>query len=190
MKKKVFLIHEIYGVNTFIKKQAAAYSDSITTVECISLYPNSLAFSYEQANEAYDYFINNVGFEAPIKHLTKLLTEAIREYEEVVVIGFSVGATLAWKLSTLPLYRVVCIYGSRIRQYVNIQPNCHTLVILPSSEKSFDVNDMKQLLDHIPFVQIAQFPGEHGFMDSNNANYNQTSSIHAQSHILRFLQMH
>ncbi|MFJ7737284.1 dienelactone hydrolase family protein [Lysinibacillus sp. NPDC097287] len=187
MKRKVFILHEIYGVNNFIQEQASEFSDDQTVVECVALYPEGKVFSYAQEEEAYAYFTKEVGFDAPIEQLSQQLRIAIEQYEEVVLIGFSVGATLAWRLSTLPLRRVVCVYGSRIRQYLDIRPSCPTLVLMPSHEKSFDINEMKHTLQHIHFVQIMQFVGEHGFMDEQNRAFHLESALHARSQIKNFI---
>lgn len=188
MNRKIFILHEIYGMNDFINKQVLTYSDSTTSVECISLYQNEKVFTYNQEKEAYNYFMQEIGFDKPIQKLTALLLEAKNHYHEVVLIGFSVGATLAWRLSTCPIDRIICIYGSRIRQYMDVQPKCPTLVILPSKEKSFDVNEFKLALEMLPNVQIRQFAGQHGFMDDNNLSFCQRSYMQAQSEILRFLR--
>ncbi len=188
MNRKVFILHEIYGINNFIKVQADTYSDARTTVECISLYSGNKMFPYEQEQEAYEYFINEVGFDAPLEKLTQKLLEAKKQYDEVMLIGFSVGATLAWRLSILPLQRIICIYGSRIRQYLNVIPACPTLVILPSLEKSFSVHELKEALDVLPIVQTKQFTGLHGFMDCHNSNYCHESYLQAHFEILQFLQ--
>lgn len=187
MQRKIFILHEIYGVNAFIKEQALQLRDEQTEVECIELYPDNKVFPYAQEQEAYAYFTNEVGFDAPLEKLKQQLGVAIAHYEEVIVIGFSVGATLAWRLSTLPLHRVVCIYGSRIRHYLNVHPSCPTLVLLPSREKSFDVENMKHTLTSIPFVQTSQFTGEHGFMDCHNAHFYQESAVQAHKKIKDFL---
>ena len=187
MKRKVFILHEIYGVNDFIKEQAIEFSEDQTVVECVALYPEGKVFSYTQEEEAYAYFTKEVGFDAPIEQLSQQLRVAIEQYEEVVLIGFSVGATLAWRLSTLPLHRVVCVYGSRIRQYLDIQPSCPTLVLLPYHEKSFNVSNMKHTLKHIHFVQVVQFSGEHGFMDDRNHAFQLESTLQAHIHIKNFI---
>lgn len=189
MKRKIFILHEIYGVNDFIKKQAATYSNASTTVECISLYSENTVFTYKQEQEAYEYFINEVGFDAPLKKLSNKLLEARTNYDEVLLIGFSVGATLAWRLSTLPLQGIVCVYGSRIRQYLEVIPSCPTLVILPSHEKSFNVLELKKTLDTLSAVHTKQYNGQHGFMDYYNPNYCHGSFSQAQGDILQFLQI-
>lgn len=187
MRRKVFILHEIYGVNDFIKDQIIEFKDEYTEIECISLYPEGKVFSYAQEEEAYAYFTREVGFDTPLKQLTLQLKTAIAKYEEVVLIGFSVGATLAWRLSALPLHRAICVYGSRIRQYLDVQPSCPTLVLLPSYEKSFDVHDLKRAHQHIHFVQTVQFAGEHGFMDERNRAFHRESNLQARTYIKGFL---
>lgn len=189
MKRKIFILHEIYGVNNFIKMQAEAYSNTNTTVECITLYSDNRIFPYEQEQQAYDYFINEIGFDAPLKQLTEKVLEARSHYDEVLLIGFSVGATLAWRLSTLPLQGIICVYGSRIRQYLDVIPSCPTLVILPRDEKSFNVHALKEKLDTLPLVHTSQYVGQHGFMDCNNSNYCYKSYLQAQKEISQFFEI-
>ncbi|MET4561177.1 dienelactone hydrolase [Lysinibacillus parviboronicapiens] len=184
---KVFILHEIYGVNNFIRQQALAFMDEHTDVECIHLYSDKKSFSYAQEKEAYLYFTNEIGFDAPLEILVKKLRAALQQYEKVIVIGFSVGATIAWRLSTLPLYRVVCVYGSRIRQFLNLQPKCPTLILLPSQEESFNIQDLRHALNHKQFVQTIQFPGKHGFMDRHNTSFHHESAMQAQTYIKNFL---
>ncbi|MFJ7951599.1 dienelactone hydrolase family protein [Lysinibacillus sp. NPDC096418] len=187
MHRKIFILHEIYGVNEFIKEQAIEFSDDQTVVECVALYSDGKVFPYLQEKEAYDYFTKEVGFNAPLLQLSQQLRAAIEQYQDVILIGFSVGATLAWRLSTLPLSRVVCVYGSHIRQYLDVQPSCPTLVLLPGHEKGFNVNGMKHALQHIHFVQTMQFVGEHGFMDEQNYAFHLESALQAHTHIKNFI---
>ena len=56
MKRKILILHEIYGVNQFIKEQAQTYYDEHTSVSCISLYPERKSFPYKQEQQAYDFF--------------------------------------------------------------------------------------------------------------------------------------
>ncbi|GAB0170028.1 dienelactone hydrolase family protein [Lysinibacillus sp. CTST325] len=189
MKRKIFILHEIYGVNDFIKTQAEAYGNANTTVECISLYSDDRIFPYEQEQEAYEYFTNEVGFDAPLDKLSEKILEARTHFDEVLLIGFSVGATLAWRLSSLPLQRIVCVYGSRICQYLDAIPSCPTLVILPSHEKSFNVHELKETLDTFPSVHTRQYIGQHGFMDFNNANYHHGSFLQSRTEISQFFEI-
>lgn len=61
------------------------------------------------------------------------------QYETLIVVGYSVGATLAWLSAASGLCDgVVCYYGSRIRQYLHLAPLCPTLVIVARYEPAFD----------------------------------------------------
>lgn len=102
MRRKIFILHEIYGVNHFIKEQVQTYSDENTSVSCISFYSDGLSFSYEQEKQAYEFYMQTVGFDAPLELLSQKILAAAQNYNEVVLIGYSVGATLAWRLATLP----------------------------------------------------------------------------------------
>lgn len=187
MRRKVFILHEIYGVNDFMKEQAIEFSHNQTVVECMNIYPERQVFTYAQEEEAYAYYMKEIGFDMPLAKLSQQLRAAIAHYEEVVLIGFSVGATLAWRLSELPLHRVLCVYGSRIRQYLDVQPSCPTLVLLPSYEKSFDINELKVALQNKHFVQTTQFSGVHGFMDERNRAFHLESTLQARTYIKDFL---
>ncbi len=81
MKRKIIILHEIYGINQFIKEQAQVYRDEYTSVCCVSLYPEGKSFSYKQEQQAYDYFLHTVGFDAPLKVLSKKLLEASKKYD-------------------------------------------------------------------------------------------------------------
>jgi len=188
MKRKILILHEIYGINHFIKEQAQTYCDEHTSVSCISLYPEGKSFPYKQEQQAYDFFLRTVGFDAPLEILSQKLLEACETYDEVVLIGYSVGATLAWRLSTLPLHRVICVYGSRIRQFLDVRPSCPTLIILPSHESSFDVSALKKALERISNVQVKQYQGHHGFMDTRNWNFCPNSYFQAHADIVNFLR--
>ncbi len=94
-------------------------------------------FRYEQQEEAYRHFSANVGFDPAV--VTTLLHELRTQYETLIVVGYSVGATLAWLSAASGLCDgVICYYGSRIRQYLHLAPLCPTLVIIARYEPAFD----------------------------------------------------
>lgn len=94
-------------------------------------------FRYEQQEEAYRHFSANVGFDPAV--VTTLLHDLRTQYETLIVVGYSVGATLAWLSAASGLCDgVVCYYGSRIRQYLHLAPLCPTLVIVARYEPAFD----------------------------------------------------
>ncbi|WP_337955898.1 dienelactone hydrolase family protein [Bacillus weihaiensis] len=119
----VIIIHEIYGVNDHI----AIFSKRLTSqgfeVICPNLLDFELPFDYEQEEEAYHHFMNNIGFDHSVQRISSLVEGVSRKYERVFLIGFSVGATIAWLCSKdQSIDGIICFYGSRIREYVDIVP--------------------------------------------------------------------
>lgn len=59
-------------------------------------------FTYLESSEAYKYFMDKVGFDF-YKKVEELAGKLKHTYDKVFIMGFSVGATIAW------------IYGSVFR---------------------------------------------------------------------------
>ncbi|ENX4705068.1 TPA: dienelactone hydrolase family protein [Salmonella enterica subsp. enterica serovar Kentucky] len=133
----VVVLHEIYGINEHIKGVCAEYHDRGFDVYCLPLFEYGTPFKYEQQDQAYKNFVSTCGFDATKINL--LLGEIRGRYKKIIMIGFSVGATIAWLSAESNLCDgIVCYYGSRIRDYTDIMPQCPVLVIIAQFEKSFD----------------------------------------------------
>lgn len=114
-----------------------------------ALFPHHTPFRYEQQEEAYRHFSANVGFDPAV--VTTLLHDLRTQYETLIVVGYSVGATLAWLSAASGLCDgVICYYGSRIRQYLHLAPLCPALVIIARYEPAFDPLAMRQALEKRP----------------------------------------
>lgn len=90
----VVVLHEIYGINEHIKGVCAEYHDRGFDVYCPPLFEYGTPFKYEQQDQAYKNFVNTCGFDATKINL--LLGEIRGRYKKIIMIGFSVGATIAW----------------------------------------------------------------------------------------------
>lgn len=167
----IIILHEIYGINQHISNVCAKYYSNGYDVYCPNLINKSEPFSYAQQKEAYDYFQNYVESKAHIQ--VKQLTKQIRmQYKEIILLGFSVGATIAWILSESGLCdRIVSYYGSRIRDNLHIQPKCQSLLIFAEQEISFNPKDLIKSLKSKPNVDVHILDGKHGFLDSFSENY-------------------
>ena len=76
------------------------------------------------------------------KEISGFLNQLKDRYDNVFIIGFSVGATIGWMCCENPLCSgIVACYGSRIRDYTDMNPSCPTLLLF-SKEDSFDVHGM------------------------------------------------
>lgn len=172
-KIAVVLLHEIYGINNHILNMRTKFQDEGYDVFCIDLL-NNKTFDYEEAEEAYSYFIDRVGFnKAKIKVLDCIYS--IRDYyEKIYLIGYSIGATIAWLCSEEHelLNGVIGYYGSRIRDYTDIEPKVETVLFFPLKEEGFNVEALIEKLEGKTKVRIYKFEGLHGFADPYSRYYN------------------
>lgn len=173
--KLLVILPEIYGVNNFIKEEASHYR--ALGFEVLTLdYGRS--FFYEEEKEAYRYFMKKVGFSN--EKLKKLVKEKSLGYERVFLLGFSVGGSLAYRwASQLDLDGVVCVYGSRIRDYLLEEPRVASLIIT-SKDETYELRAEK--------TSLLKFQAPHGFMDRFSKNYHHDSRLRAQQEIESFLE--
>ena len=189
--KAILLIHEIYGVNDHMKLMKEKLSKLEADIICPNLLSQDAPYSYEEEGMAYQNFVQNIGIDEGSKQITNMLIQLKQEYDEVGVIGFSVGATMSWLCSESNLCNfVIGCYGSRIRDYINRSPACPTLLIFPTKEEAFDVdyliNSLKQKRE--PLLEIKKFYGFHGFMNPFSQTFNKESADQAFQTISDFLK--
>ena len=180
----VILLHEIYGINSHIKYYSNALYEKGFDVYVPNLIQRITPFSYEEEDLAYQNFMTNVGFEKAKNDVNALINKLSKKYSQIRIIGFSIGATIAWLCSNNPLvHRVVGFYGSRIRQYTHIVPKVETILIFGEQEKSFNPLDLKTVLSMYPNVLVKIVEGEHGFADPYSSKYNE----HTTNNLFRYL---
>ena len=187
----VIVLHEIYGINehiTTVCKKISCYGIDVIVPDLLS---GRKAFSYEEETNAYNYFMNNVGFEKAFEQIEELLHHVRENYKIVCLLGYSVGATLAWLSSKTGLCDLaVGFYGSRIRNCIGITPKCPVLLFFPSQEKAFAVDDLILQLSNRHNVQIEKLDGVHGFANQFSRDYHQKSSVKACKEIFKFVKKH
>lgn len=195
MSKKdtaIVLVHEIYGVNQHMKYMKNTLETLLgADVICPNLYQQETAYTYEQEAEAYQAFTQGVGFDHGAQRILDEVATRKQQYQRVGVIGFSVGATIAWLCSEdRTCDFIVGCYGSRIRNDTTLEPVCPTLLIFPTEEKAFDVHTLMETLERKGnrTLQLKSFPGVHGFIDPFNPNYHADSAAEALKSIKDFVQ--
>ena len=168
------LLHEIYGINQHIKYYAEQLFNGNFDVYVPNLLNKEMPFSYEEEETAYRNFIDNIGFEKARKQVVALINELSKKYKEIHVIGFSIGATIAWLCSDQKeVHKVVGFYGSRIRQFTDIVPEAEVLLVFGEHEKSFNPRDLQRNFSHYSNVLVKIVDGEHGFADPYSPKYNE-----------------
>lgn len=188
-QKKVLLImlHEIYGVNEHIEGMAETFRAQGFDVLCPNLIARLDPFMYEEEALAYESFMRDVGFDVGLQQIEQLVDHVRMAYEKIVVVGFSVGATIAWRMSERPVDAVVGFYGSRIRDYEFVTPKCPTLLFFPQQEASFNVLVLAEKLEK-PFVHVEICEAKHGFTNPQANTYDAKCTAHALKQTMTFLQ--
>lgn len=184
----LIVLHEIYGINEHIKSYCGCLSEQNFDVICPNLLGRDSPFDYSQEELAYNYFMENVGFENAFHKIKGVLSDIKNEYKKIYIVGFSVGATVAWLCSEdESINGVVGYYGSRIRNFVTVSPKSPALLFFPQEEKSFNVDALISVLEKRN-VKIYKFSGQHGFSDPYSSKYNNESSQSAYNLMVEFLR--
>ena len=184
----IIVIHEIYGINQHIKNFCDLLSKQHFDVICPNLIEREHPFDYSEEEIAYLHFMEKVGFSNAVLKIKNLLLGVKNVYQKIYIIGFSVGATVAWLCSEEEcLDGVVGYYGSRIRNYKQIVPLCPTILFFPQEEQSFSVDELISNLDK-KNIEIHKFFGQHGFSDPYSTKFNEKSSQNAFNEMLNFLK--
>jgi dienelactone hydrolase len=189
-KSLIIIFHEIYGVNAHIKIESLYYQARGFDVLCPNFLEPVTGFEYHREDEAYSYFFDQVGFDAVKEKTATMIEAARRDYKKVFLLGFSVGATAAWLCGTLDqkVDGVICYYGSRIRDYQEVIPQCPVLLLWASNEKSFSVRKLSNVLEKNPRIHSCILKGKHGFADPFNKNYKEESAQKAREMMDQFLE--
>lgn len=184
----IIVLHEIYGINQFMKDVCESLSEKNFDVICPNLLPQEIPYEYSQEELAYENFKEQVGFENSAHKVKGLLMDIKDQYAKVLILGFSVGATIAWLCSEDECVDgIVGYYGSRIRDYEGIHPACPTLLYFSNVEKSFDVNEMLLKLEK-PNVDVYMYEGQHGFSDPYTYAYNEELAYIACKQTINFFR--
>lgn len=184
----IIVIHEIYGINQYMKSFCGLLSEQNFDVICPNLLGRDTPFDYSQEELAYHHFMENVGFENALHKVKAVLLDIKNDYKRIYVVGFSVGATLAWLCSEdESIDAIVGYYGSRIRDFVTILPKSPTMLFFPQEEKSFNVDELISVLDKRN-IKIYKFSGQHGFSDPYSSKYNKESAQKAYNQMMLFFQ--
>lgn len=168
-KQAVIVLHEIYGVNQFIENACENIRNMGFDVCCPNLTGRQ-PFPYRESQKAYEHFTEKIGFDV-YKDIEKLLGELKEKYEKVFIVGFSIGATIAWRCCENTLCDgIVGYYGSRIRDYPELNPVCPTALIF-AAEDSFNVDEVILKLKDKQNLKLFKCEAKHGFMDHFSENF-------------------
>lgn len=168
---KLIVVTDIFGYTAALPELTSQFSHLYAEICVIDPYSGREP-SFEHEEEAYLYFQQHCG----LVRLTERLREEIdRSVAQVDLLGFSVGAAAAWDISAggrvEKVRKVVCFYGSRIREKTDLHPRVPVTLIFPSHEKGFELESVIQALERRKNVEIIRTSYRHGFMNKKSLNY-------------------
>lgn len=165
---KTIVITDIFGKTPALQALARAISPNHFIIDPYE--GEDLRFKSE--DEAYQFFTSNIGLDNYAKRADNFLSE---QGSAVNVVGFSVGASAIWNLSTssvaLKVNYATCFYGSQIRYSTAVSPLFPVTLIFPSMEKHFSVNNLISELRATSNTQVRQVAYLHGFMNKLSTNF-------------------
>lgn len=169
---KIFLVPDIFGRTPAFETICTQMSQTATDIQVIDPY-NGVNHNFGTQTHAYEYFMDHVGLEK----YQDILTNKLTQYEQdIVLIGFSVGASAIWRISHQPSLKHVkkafCFYGSQISQNINIHPIFDIELIFPKQEPFFDVDELIGVLNKKALVTCIKTNGLHGFMNELSTHFN------------------
>nr|WP_287413394.1 dienelactone hydrolase family protein [Pseudodesulfovibrio sp.] len=169
----IILVSDIFGKTPALEKLA----NEINASKIVDPYDGK-SMNFLDEGEAYSYFMDKVGLNTYLEKLQKVLK---LNSSASILIGFSVGASIIWKLSEISssqyVKKAICFYGSQIRNFIDISPNFEIKLIFPKSEVYFDVAKLQNKLSKKKNVRIFKVDYLHGFMNYYSTNYNQEAYI-------------
>jgi len=187
-QKAVVIIPEIYGINQYIKDWADIFVYLGYDSFCVDLSGRDHVYGYSESNEAYSEFMTEIGFER-YNEIAVYIKELKVHYKKIIVFGSSVGATIAWRLTESRCCDgMIGFYGSRIRDYLAVNPVCPCLLIFPEQEKSFEVQSIIPKIKQNDMVVTHILPGEHGFADPYGKDFNEQSGKEGLDMVKCFLR--
>lgn len=186
----IVVLHEIYGINHHMKGICEMLAKQKVDVFCPNLLLPSQTFSLSEEAAAYSNFKQNIGFSSAQQQIENLLPEILKDYKYRFIVGYSIGATLAWLCSQRPgfYHGVVGFYGSRIRDYTEVIPKCPVLLFFPQKEQSFDINSLIPILSAKAETRIVQVDAEHGFTNPCSSKYCSAVSNETIREAIEFIQ--
>lgn len=185
----IIVLHEIYGINQHIQMVCEKFSMNGYNIICPNLIGLTQPFNYELEEESYQHFKNSIGFDSAVQQVRQVIIQAKKQYKHIYLLGYSVGATIAWICSEEENMcdGVIGYYGSRIRDYTDITPKCPALLIFAAEESSFNVQEVVNTLEK-GNVNVYILMGKHGFSNPSSKNYCEQSFKKSEKLVDNFLK--
>ena len=168
------VLPDIFGRTDCFDKLVWQLSSGYEDVVVIDPY-DGVYHEFADEQEAYTYFMNNIGVEGYAEFLSERLN--VLNPNDLHLLGFSVGASAIWSVSEksgLNIASCTCFYSSQIRKMLDIKPNFSVDLIFANREPAYDVDEVIDYLSATDSVNCIKSDYLHGFMNEKSLNFNPT----------------
>ncbi|WP_417455380.1 dienelactone hydrolase family protein [Kiloniella sp.] len=169
---QIIILPEIFGRTSFITALETQFLDREFAVQTLDPYGGKQPV-FDNEQHAYDHFMNECGYDGYLNLLQRMINET---EGPVFLMGFSVGASTAWRILGNVAYankvkRFVGFYPGQIRHYLSVYPICPATLIFPKTETHFSVQDVMKSVAEKDSVTCYQSDAGHGFLNPNSVNF-------------------
>jgi dienelactone hydrolase len=178
MRTTVLIATDVFGNTPAIASLSRQLNSS-----CLIVSPFEEGFQVQTEQHAYQAFLASGGVATYAKKIRAIVEE---QTELQHVIGFSVGASAWWMESASrasQLRTATLFYGSRIRNYLDLQSHCPTHFVFAQHEAAFQVNQVVKDLQQRGHQAEIAVACKHGFMNPYSSGF----SLKTQTHYLEIL---
>jgi dienelactone hydrolase len=171
----VIIITDIYGVTDAVNTLREELCAGGVSVIVLDPYGGFIK-SFADEQMAYQAFTLECGHQ---QYVAQVLDTLKGLQGKTVLLGFSAGASAAWKaVDQLEsnVRHVIGFYPSQIRNHLDVQPICPVTLVFPSFEQHFDVESCIAQVAKLEQVQCIQTKYLHGFMNPLSVNFNAQGS--------------
>lgn len=162
---RLLLVSDIFGRTPALEKLRDELKCTGVDTSIIDPY-NGKFHSFRNQDNAYSHFMTATGLDSYVSILENHIRGISTPH---VLVGFSIGASIIWKLSgsrDLPqVKKAFGFYGSQIRNMIEINPLFEIELIFPTKEPHFSVDKLIRQLEAKPNVTCLQTGADHGFMN-------------------------
>ncbi len=165
------IVTDIFGVNKSIRELQQASAKEFERVTIVDPY-SGLDKEFKSEADAYSFFNNNCGHD----YFLQKLNDAIKTIKDkIILVGFSAGASAAWRAVNLKqnfnVNHLLAFYPGQIRNHLELQPICNVSIIFPNIETHFNVDDCIEILEKNTQIDCRKNAQLHGFMNPFSNNY-------------------
>jgi dienelactone hydrolase len=168
-KIQTVIVSDIFGKTKALERLCARIA---AQYEIIDPYSGK-DMGFDDEARAYACFMDTMGVNGYADHLLKQLERCQRQ---VILIGFSVGASAIWQISESLdekiTRRAAGFYGSQIRHNLDLNPSVEITLCLPVFEPAFSIADLTERLETKKNVRVLRTGYRHGFMNALSVNFN------------------